>query len=77
LTLTIATDYLTLTHIPLYYTVAWVNGIIIEAMDCIIDIAGMIPFGSVSVENAGKSIFIAYYTSAAYVRCSFAIAAGL
>lgn len=49
----------------MYYTVAWVNGIIIEAMDCIIDIAGMIPFGSVSVENAGKSFFIAYYTAAA------------
>jgi competence protein ComEC len=51
--------------VPLYYTIAWVNGIIIETMDYIIDIAERIPLGSISVESAGKPFFAAYYTAAA------------
>ncbi|HZX46072.1 MAG TPA: ComEC/Rec2 family competence protein [Clostridia bacterium] len=63
--LTVAYLVLCLMHIPLYYTIAWVNGIIIEAMDYIIDMAGMIPFGNVYVENVAFGFYIAYYLAVA------------
>ena len=54
-------------RIPLYYTIIWINGIIIKTINYIIDIAGMIPYGSFSVESAGPGFFIVYYTAAAAV----------
>jgi len=63
--LTVAYLVLCLMHIPFSYTTAWVNGIIIEAMDYIIDIAGMVPFGSVNVEKVSTGFYIAYYLAAA------------
>ena len=64
---TVAYLVLCLMHIPLSYTAAWVNGIIIEAMNYIIDMAGRVPFGSVNVEKAGAAFYIAYYLAAAAV----------
>jgi competence protein ComEC len=54
-------------HIPLYYTIVWVNGIIIEIINYIIDRAGAIPFGSIQVENAGRGFYFAYYIVAVSV----------
>lgn len=50
-------------HIPLYYTVIWLNGIIIKGMDLIITGAGRIPYGNISVEYAGPKFFVVYYAS--------------
>ena len=63
--ITVAYLVLCLMHIPLSYTAARVNGIIIEAMDYIIGMAGMVPFGSVNVEKVSTGFHIAYYVAAA------------
>lgn len=54
-------------NIPLYYTVLFVNGIIIETIELIIDRIELIPFGSVRVENAGIVFYLVYYLAVAAV----------
>jgi competence protein ComEC len=58
-------------HIPLYYTIVFINGIIIEMINIIINAVGIIPFGNVRVEDAGTSFYITYYLSAAAVLLIF------
>ncbi|NLO25591.1 MAG: ComEC/Rec2 family competence protein [Clostridiales bacterium] len=65
--LTVAYLFLFPLRIPLYYTIIWLNGIIIKTMNLIIDITGALPYGSISVEKAGPFFFVAYYTAATIV----------
>lgn len=48
-------------HIPLYYPIILLNGIMVKIMDLIIAVAGTVPYGSVDTEKINPFFFAAYY----------------